>query len=589
MLPSTIKCWQTVSLSPHFSLFKSMNKSRFTYRFLSFGALLILLQLLVNPSNGHGQTMGLMQHDSLLYEAYTLFSPTESTYLIDNCGHLINEWTCDTRPGLSAYLLENGQLLRTGRMVSEVFSGGGNGGLLSLWDWDSNMLWGITISNDTIHSHHDVEPLPSGNVLVICWEYMTEEEAIQAGRDPDNIDGAMWTTVVLELEPVGTNEANLVWQWRIWEHLIQDFDSTKDNYGVVSEHPELLDINFDLGEDAGPIHKDWLHCNAVTYNAEFDQIMISAREANEVFVIDHSASTVEITGHTGGAHGRGGDLIYRFGNPQNYDRGTEDDRKLFLQHDCRWVKDGYPGEGGITVFNNLGGQTESHVDLFYPPMDSLGFYDDPGTEAYGPSEFGWHYEAPMFFSHNISGAQRLANGNTLICEGAEGRFFEVTEEGVQVWEYINPVGFFGPLQQGQAPTQNPCFRANKYELDFPGFAGHDLTPGAPIELMPLDYECAPFATDTTEIKDTVITAIEINSLLLNEGRILTIYPNPFSDILHIESTLSETRIDILDLHGRLVYTGRGSQAIDTMPWPSGLYLLRTKDNNQTTTKKIIKL
>ncbi|MGD8340022.1 MAG: thioredoxin, partial [Gammaproteobacteria bacterium] len=54
-------------------------------------------------------------------------------------------------------------------------------------------------------------------------------------------------------------------------------------------------------------------------------------------------------------------------------------------------------------------------------------------------ELVWSYAGPNFFSTNISGAQRLPNGNTLITEGAGGRLFEVTADGDIVWEYMHGV------------------------------------------------------------------------------------------------------------------------------------------------------
>jgi hypothetical protein len=86
------------------------------------------------------------------------------------------------------------------------------------------------------------------------------------------------------------------------------------------------------------------------------------------------------------------------------------------------------------------------------------------------------------YSPNISGAQRLPNGNTLICVGASGKFREVTRDSQVVWRYVNAVLDSVPLEQGAAPpAQNNVFRATRYAPDYPGLAGRDLTPGYPIE------------------------------------------------------------------------------------------------------------
>ena len=73
-------------------------------------------------------------------------------------------------------------------------------------------------------------------------------------------------------------------------------------------------------------------------------------------------------------------------------------------------------------------------------------------------ELVWSYVAPgQFYSSNISSAQRLPNGNTLITEGAPGRLFEVTAEGSVVWEYMSPF-FSGPR------ASNSVYRA--YRLPY---------------------------------------------------------------------------------------------------------------------------
>ena len=93
------------------------------------------------------------------------------------------------------------------------------------------------------------------------------------------------------------------------------------------------------------------------------------------------------------------------------------------------------------------------------------------------SDVVWDYtgDPPIsFYSFHISGAERLPNGNTLICEGAPGRTFEVTPSGEIVWEYINPVFTTAPRGGGRA---NSNFRAHRYGPDHPALAGKDLDPG----------------------------------------------------------------------------------------------------------------
>ena len=443
------------------------------------------------------QTVGLFVNEEGSYDGYTLFAPLQygTTYLIDNEGKLVHSWDSAYTPGNSVYLLENGHLLRTAtlpRGPNATFGSGGAGGRVEEFTWAGTLVWEFEYSSDQHLQHHDIEKLPNGNVLMIAWEYKTAAEAIAAGRNPDVLtDGQLWPDHIIEGEPSGASGGIIVWEWHVWDHLIQDFDPTKENYGVVAEHPELIDINFARQGNA-----DWNHINSVDYNAQFDQILLSVPRFSEVWVIDHSATTEEAAGHAGGNSGKGGDILYRWGNPQAYRAGNASDRKLFSQHDAQWIESGLPGEGNILLFNNGNGRpggAYSSVDEFVPPTDTSGNYAlTPGT-AYGPEEQTWIYTADNptdFFADHISGAQRLPNGNTLICDGPHGALFEVTSEGEVVWKYVNPVTGQGPLTQGdpvsagQKGQINQVFRAYRYGSDYAGLADKDLTPGDPIELYP---------------------------------------------------------------------------------------------------------
>ena len=432
-------------------------------------------------------TVGLLSCQPGTYDGYTLFAPTTTltVYLIDIFGRIINTWPGGNMPGQVVYFLETGQLLRTGNTLNIYFAGGGLGGLVSLQEWDGTVSWSYRYSDSSHVLHHDVEYLPNGNILLLTWEKKNKNEAIAAGLDPSRLnDSEMWSEVVIEVEPVGTEDGNIVWRWDVWDHLVQDYDPSQDNYGVVADHPELLDINY------GTYGKgDWLHCNAVDYNEELDQVLIGCRESSEIYVIDHSTTTAEAAGHTGGERGRGGDFLYRWGNPANYD--ASGDQMYFAQHDGQWIEPGLPGEGNVLVFNNgehrPGGGTYSTVDEMIPPLEIDGSYTYSAGQPYGPDDFIWTYigDPPSsFYSFNVSGAQRLENGNTLMCLGASGNFVEVDENGEVLWYYVNPVTAMGVLEQGSfiptAPTggqANSCFRAYRYPPDFPGFDGQDMTPG----------------------------------------------------------------------------------------------------------------
>ncbi len=194
-----------------------------------------------------------------------------------------------------------------------------------------------------------------------------------------------------------------------------------------------------------------MHVNSVAYNAKLDQIMISVHEFNEVWVIDHTTTTAEAKSHQGGRSGKGGDLLYRWGNPRVYRSGSNVDQRLFAQHCAHWIDDGLPGAGNMLVFNNGNQRPDgaySSVDEIELPLNNQGLYDKDEYLAFAPERAKWSYTAPdksSFFSMLISGAQRLANGNTLICSGNQGILFEVTPDNEIVWQFKYPgAGFGGP-------------------------------------------------------------------------------------------------------------------------------------------------
>ena len=473
---------------------------------------------------------GLSVNEPGACQGYSLVAPMTSrtTYLIDMEGRVVHTWESDYTPALSAYLLENGHLLRTGAERGRAAMGGaGSGGRIQEFSWDGELVWDFSLSTDRIHPHHDICPMPSGNVLVIAWDRKTEDEAVAAGRVPGSVRGQFLPDCILEVQPTGKTSGKIVWEWHAWDHLIQEVDKDKPNYGEVAEHPERIDVNFgtnvmanmindpeqlaklralgyvgggdtggpnadrrgsggdrgrgndrDRDSDRGPggdrggrgpqgggpqggghMEIDWMHTNSVAYHPELDQIMISLHEFSEVWIIDHSTTTAEAASSQGGRYGKGGDLLYRWGNPRAYRNGTDADQRLFAQHCATWIPEGLPGAGHMLVFNNGMGRRDgqySTVDEVVLPMDEDGGYVREKYLPFGPERAIWSYQDKgNFFSMNISGAQRLPNGNTFICSGAAGVLFEVTSDKDTVWKFAlasgGPGGPGGPMGPGGGP------------------------------------------------------------------------------------------------------------------------------------------
>ena len=406
------------------------------------------------------------------YEGYSLFSPEygKNAYLINNIGEIVHMWNSDHIQGLATYLLEDGSLLRAcSPGLNPIFHFGGFTGRIERYDWDGNRIWEYTYLNNSVCLHHDICPLPNGNILMIAWEYKSADEILAAGRNPDLMPWKyMCFDHIIEVKPTGDTTGEIVWEWHLWDHLIQEYDQTKMNYGSVKEHPELIDINYQITDALWNIdvwNQDYFHMNSIDYNEQLDQILVSVRNYNEIWVIDHSTSTMEAEGHTGGRYGKGGDLLYRWGNPETFKQGESIDKTLFFQHDAQWIDAGLLGEDHILIFNNGIQRPDaiySSIDEIIPPVNETGHYMLSNEGVFGPESVVWQYTdeyITRFFSIHLSSAQRLPNGNTLICDGDDGFFFEVTSDNEIVWSYQNPY----PLA-----FQKDVFKVRKYALDYPG-------------------------------------------------------------------------------------------------------------------------
>jgi hypothetical protein len=545
--------------------------------------LIIIIFILVGLNQGNSQTVGLIRHEAgTLDDGYVLFAPNNATttYLIDRCGKQVKSWNSAYKPGQSAYLLPNGTLFRTANVNNTTFVAGGQGGKVEMIDWNSNVMWSYTFSDATKCQHHDAKVLPNGNVLIIAWELKTNTEAIAQGRNPALVGSTVWSEQILEIAPEGTNGGKVVWEWHLWDHLAQEFDATKPNYAEISSNPQLLNLNYAAKSTVA----DWIHLNSIDYNPTLDQIMLSSHNTNEIWIIDHSTTTAEAAGHSGGNSGKGGDFLYRWGNPQAYNKGTAADKKFFGQHNAHWIEAGLPFENQIMVFNNgvaRPGGNYSTIEIINPPVNGFGY---TATLPYLPASNSWIYNAGNpnnFYSMNISGAQQLSNGNVLTCAGDNGTFYEVDNTGKTLWKYVNPVKTTGIINQGAAPTQNMVFRCAHYPADYRGFAGHTLTAGNIIE-------------NSNSISDACNLTLSYSENLMPENSV-QIYPNPASQFLNIDMDVnldSEIKIEVSDISGRVIHNHSkldcsNHYMIDVSNYPKGIYFVNILSNKNSLTRKIV--
>ena len=190
------------------------------------------------------QGVGLIRNDPGTYAGYTLVSPLQSTstFLLDMSGRVVKTWDAGSTPSSLAYLLENGNLLRAGAAPNPAFGQtAGGGGKMQEFNWNGELVWDFAYGTAAKQQHHDFTRLPNGNVLLLVKEKKTAAEAIAAGRIPSSVEGTeVQPDSLVEIRPGGKTGGDVVWEWHLWDHLIQDFDKDKANYGDVAAHPERV-------------------------------------------------------------------------------------------------------------------------------------------------------------------------------------------------------------------------------------------------------------------------------------------------------------------------------------------------------------
>lgn len=466
---------------------------------------------------------------SQTYDGYTLYSPQggNAAYLLDMSGNIFHSWnfSSNQKTTYAIYLLQGGTLLKTVSKSGNSFSGGPISGEVQKIDWNGNVVWDYVYSTSQYCTHHDICGMPNGNVLLIAYELRTATEVTQAGSSQSIV---MWPDKIVEIHPTGATTGDVVWEWHAWDHLCQNYNSSKDNYVTsIVEHPELLNINYKTT-------KDWMHMNGIDYNEDLDQITFSSHALNEIYVIDHSTTTAEAAGHTGGNSGKGGDILYRWGNPAAYNAsGTT---YFNVVHDAHWVPKNCPKfTNNLVGFNNKGGASgKTCVDIIVPPYNGYNYFHTAGS-AYEPAIYNFRTTYSGNPISDNGSSQQLPNGNMLICIGLSGYIYEIDSLQNVVWS------------KNVGSTIAQSFR---YSYDY-------------------------------------VTGIENdNSIPLN----VNIYPNPCNDIVNIECTVLKNRdyeIYLYNSYGEMVWQGINTKSIDLSNMNSGVYFVKiTNKDKGSVVKKI---
>ena len=378
--------------------------------------LLFLLLLLVSAAS-HAQQWGL----------YTLYATDNGTaaYLIDTNSTSYKSWTFSSsaKSTYSAYLTPEKVLVRTYSPTGAWGGGGCTGGVQKV-DWSGTVIWDFQyFATNDYCLHHDICPLPNGNILMICYDYRSSTEAVQAGLSSSS---AVWSERIIEVKPTGATTGTIVWEWYLWDHMCQSYNSAKDNYVTnTADHPELMNINY-AGSGSLP---DRYHMNGIDYNAALDQIIVSMHYMNSVFIIDHSTTTAQAAGHTGGNSGKGGDFLYRWGNPASY--GATGTTMFNVIHDAHWVPSNNPNYPGyLCGYNNQGGTGgKTAITIWNPPYSGNSYTFTTGTV--NPTTYAYQFTT-AFTAGNKGNSQQLPNGNMLICNPM-GAIYEINSSGTSLW------------------------------------------------------------------------------------------------------------------------------------------------------------
>jgi hypothetical protein len=532
------------------------------------------------------------------WNGLTYYGNSGSTngYLIDTSSIVVKTFTYSGfgSNGYSTHMMPGGYVWRSVANTNTL-TGGGMTGRIQKWSYTNTLLWDYTYSSSTYCLHHDHCPLPNGNVLVISYDVKTSADAVLAGSSNAI---TIWSEKIMELQPVGTNSAIVVWEWKVWDHLCQNVNASGANYVTsIVNNPQLLNINYGT-------QKDWLHMNGVDYNPILDQIILSSHNLNEWYIIDHSTTTAQAASHTGGNSGKGGDFLYRWGNPAAYQAsGT---KILDVTHDAHWIPEGVPNAGYAVGINNKGSTgPKTTVDHVSTPRVGYNYTITLGNQ-YTPTTFTSRHTSSGYTS-NMGSSDQFPNGNQMICLATAGTIYEINAAGTTLWTkstggttpqshryttcYINNAA---PAQPSISVSGNDLVSTTG--VTYQWYLNGDLIAGANSQTY-TPSSSGIYVVRVTDSNGCVYAyspgymySVSTGIDALSIKNAIYVFPNPSSGVVNINAGAlgnESYNVTVYDMTGKILLIGRDANTIDMSQLNNGIYLVNiTSDNGISVSKKI---
>jgi hypothetical protein len=544
-------------------------------------------------------------------EMYTFCTGSTFAYLLDTSATASSQfyarWTISAT-AYSAHFLKDTIYQSTGSG-----SGGGSWGSVKKWICSSTIaatnVWTYAVSG----GHHDICPLPNGNVLIIVHDSKTAADVTTAGSTHN---GGIYSEKIQEIHQTGPTTGIVVWEWKLWDHICQSTNSaiTSTYVSSVAANPQLMNVNYN-------VTSDWIHMNGIDYNPALDQIVMSSHFMNEIYIIDHSTTTAQAATHIGGNAGRGGDFLYRWGNPAAYGCATGGNGiTLNTIHDARWVTANNPKYPNyISMYHNNGGGTVKAV-LILPPHNGYNY-------TYTPGSILPPLTPTLPTIQSITGVQDQGsvnvcdNGNILItkpgtafyeCSGL-GTTYQTVSVSTNQADRLKKCEVIGPFPTATSTASNACLNSSitlnasatsplqasptftySWSSSPSGFTSSSQNPSI-THSSTGNYTYTVTVTSggcssTASVNITVNDCLGIDETS-NDKVSLIVYPNPTSGKINLNEKFvlgNNFEAVVCNSFGEVMIVEKNISNIDLSRYSDGLYYLKVKaEDGKIFNKKII--